>query len=124
MTMWAYRLEGPLTLVRYDVDAPRTDSLVEGEVLLRFRAGGVCGSDIARCLDGGDARVPGPFGLSLHEIVADVVASCGDLAVDDRVVGWVGRSIGLSEYVVTPWNQGLTPSARYRFNLSPVCYTP
>lgn len=99
--MWAYRLEGPLTLVRHEIDRPAASSVPEGNVLLRFRAGGICGSDIARCLDGGTAASPGPFGLSLHEIVGEVVETRSDLAVGERVAGWVGQSLGLCEYIVT-----------------------
>jgi threonine dehydrogenase-like Zn-dependent dehydrogenase len=69
--------------------------------MLAFRAGGICGSDIARCLDGGTAERPGLFGSSLHEIVGDVVFSRSDLDVGERVVGWVGRSLGLAELCVT-----------------------
>jgi L-iditol 2-dehydrogenase len=101
MTMWAYRLEGPLAFARHDIPEPHMDDVPEGSVVLRFRAGGVCGSDIARCLDGGTAARPGPYGMSLHEIVGDVVASRSDLPIGERVVGWVGRSLGLKEYIVT-----------------------
>ncbi|MDH4115828.1 MAG: zinc-binding dehydrogenase [Acidimicrobiia bacterium] len=97
--MWAYRLEGPLTFVRHEI--PRPEVIPDGYVMLRFRTGGICGSDLARCLDGGTATEPGPFGLSLHEIVGDVVASNSDLGVGTRVVGWVGQSLGLCEYAVT-----------------------
>lgn len=99
--MWAYRLEGPLTFVRHEVPEPTMDIVPEGSVVLRFLAGGVCGSDIARCLDGGSASHPGPFGLSLHEIVGEVVESRSDLTVGTRVVGWVGASLGLKELIVT-----------------------
>jgi threonine dehydrogenase-like Zn-dependent dehydrogenase len=101
MTMWAYRLDGPLTFSRHDIPEPRMDDVPDGSVVLRFRAGGVCGSDIARCLDGGSAARPGSYGLSLHEIVGDVVATRSDLPVGERVVGWVGRSLGLKELIVT-----------------------
>lgn len=99
--MWAYRLEGPLTFARHEVETPSGNDIPDGSVLLRFRAGGICGSDIARCLDGGTASRPGPFGLSLHEIVGEVIATRSDLAVGQRVVGWVGQSLGLAEFVVT-----------------------
>ena len=99
--MWAYRLDGPLSFSRHDIPEPGLDDVPDGSVVLRFRAGGICGSDIARCFDGGSAARPGPFGLSLHEIVGDVVATRSDLPVGERVVGWVGRSLGLREYIVT-----------------------
>jgi vacuolar-type H+-ATPase catalytic subunit A/Vma1 len=40
-----------------------------------------------RCLDGGTATVPGPFGLSMREIVGEVLASNAELALGSRVVG-------------------------------------
>jgi L-iditol 2-dehydrogenase len=97
--MWAYRLDGPLTFSRHDI--PEPEDVPDGSVLLRFLAGGVCGSDIARCLDGGTAATPGQYGLSLHEIVGEVIATRSDLVVGQRVVGWVGRSLGLMERIVT-----------------------
>jgi len=39
--------------------------------------------------------------LSLHEIVGRVVASNSDLEVGDRVVGWVGQSVGLKQFSET-----------------------
>lgn len=99
--MWAYRLEGPLTFARHEVDQPRPGDMLPGDVVLRFLAGGICGSDTARCLDAGCSSAPGAFGLSLHEIVGEVVESRSDLAVGDRVVGWVGQSLGLCEFVRT-----------------------
>lgn len=103
--MWAYRLEGPLHFVRHEIDRPAPDDLARGDVLLRFLAGGVCGSDIVRCREGAGSDRPAPFGLSLHEIVGEVVASRSDLAVGERVVGWVSDSHGLCEYVATPAQQ-------------------
>lgn len=100
--MWAYRLEEPSLYVRHEIDAPDPEQLVDGEVVLRFRTGGVCGSDLARFRSGGETLAPQPFGRSLHEIVGDVIASKSDLAVGDRVVGWVATLCGLSERVVTP----------------------
>lgn len=97
---WAYRLEGPLRFVREDVGPPR-DGLAGGQVLLRFLAGGICGSDIARCLEGAQGGGSGPLGWSLHEIVGEVVESRSDLAVGARVVGWVADTRGLREYIPT-----------------------
>jgi L-iditol 2-dehydrogenase len=99
--MWTYRLEGPLRLVRHEIAPPDESELVDGEVVLRFRTGGICGSDIPRCRDGVLGGGPPPYGFSLHEIVGDVVHSRSDLAVGAHVVGWVSRSSGLSEYVRT-----------------------
>jgi len=98
---WAYRLDGPLHFTQHDVEMPSDDTLVDGQVLLRFLAGGVCGSDIARCLDGAGRSGPQPDGWSLHEIVGEVVATRSDLKVGSRVVGWVANTCGLREYVPT-----------------------
>jgi L-iditol 2-dehydrogenase len=98
---WAYRLDGPLHFTRHDVAMPSDDMLADGQVLLRFLAGGVCGSDIARCLDGAGRSGPEPDGWSLHEIVGEVVATRSDLKVGSRVVGWVANTCGLREYVPT-----------------------
>ena len=105
--MWAYRLEGPLRFARHEVDAPTPESLPDGYVLLKFRAGGVCGSDIARCRNTGSGPNPEPYGRSLHEIVGDVVASNSEIAIGTRVVGWVSDTTGLREFVPTAANQVL-----------------
>lgn len=102
---WAYRLDGPLRFARHEVDPPSEAVLTEGQVLLRFLAGGICGSDIPRCRDGLGAEGAAPLGFSLHEIVGEVVATRADLTVGARVVGWVADSCGLREYVPTPANQ-------------------
>jgi L-iditol 2-dehydrogenase len=99
--MWAYRLEGPLHLVRHDIAPPQEAGLSNGEVIVRFLTGGICGSDIPRCRNGSGRPGPEPYGLSLHEIVGEVVATRSDLEVGQRVVGWISRSRGLCEYVRT-----------------------
>lgn len=99
--MWSYRLDGPLHYERVETPRPDFSAVSEGNVILEFLAGGICGSDIARCLDGGTESHPGPVGLSLHEIVGRVVASNSDLDVGERVVGWVGGSVGLKQYSET-----------------------
>ena len=102
---WAYRLEGPMQFVRHVVEPPTASDLVDGEVLLRFRVGGICGSDLPRCRDDVLTDEPAPFGRSLHEIVGDVVASRADLPPGERVVGWVASSNGLREFVPTAANE-------------------
>lgn len=99
--MWSYRLDGPLHYERFETAKPDLATVAEGNVIIEFLAGGICGSDIARCLDGGTEQNPGPIGLSLHEIVGRVVASNSDLPVGERVVGWVGHSVGLKQYIET-----------------------
>ncbi|MPZ72617.1 MAG: zinc-binding dehydrogenase [Nitriliruptorales bacterium] len=103
--MWAYRLEGPLRFERHEIDPPAAELLPDGSVLLKFRAGGVCGSDIARCKDAPPTHAPATFGWSLHEIVGEVVATNADLAVGTRVAGWVGDTTGLREFVPAAANQ-------------------
>lgn len=100
-SMWSYRLTGPMQFAVLDTARPQVAEIPEGSVVLEFLTGGVCGSDIARCLEGGALHTPGPIGSSLHEIVGRVVASKSDLAVGDRVVGWVGRSVGLKQFSIT-----------------------
>jgi len=65
-------------------DWPRP-SIGAGELLLRVRGCGLCGSDIAKIV-APDTKAPAVFG---HELVGDVVeagAGVRDLAVGDRVV--------------------------------------
>jgi len=100
-SMWAYRLDGPMHYSRFESDRPDFETVAEGNVILEFLAGGICGSDIARCIDGGTQNRPGPTGLSLHEIVGRVAASNSDLKVGERVVGWVGKSLGLKQFSET-----------------------
>jgi L-iditol 2-dehydrogenase len=100
-SMWSYQLVGPMQYAAVETPRPSAETLADGSVIVEFLTGGVCGSDIARYLDGGTESAPGPVGLSLHEIVGRVVASNSDLVVGDRVVGWVGKSLGLQQYIVT-----------------------
>jgi threonine dehydrogenase-like Zn-dependent dehydrogenase len=98
--MWAYRLEAPMRYERHEVEVPSDDSLQAGQVLLRFVSGGICGSDIPRFREGVGGGLE-PYGRSLHEIVGEVVASRADLAVGERVVGWVTDLCGLREYLTS-----------------------
>jgi threonine dehydrogenase-like Zn-dependent dehydrogenase len=99
--MWAYRMTEPGRMARVDV-ADDDGALGEGEVRLRTRVAGICGSDMPRfngvigqferSFDGGAAPA--------HEIVGDVVESrCDTLAIGDRVVGSLGMSGALAEFV-------------------------
>ncbi|HYJ70031.1 MAG TPA: zinc-binding dehydrogenase [Nocardioidaceae bacterium] len=90
-----------MRLVRHETAPPQEAELTPDEVVVRFRTGGICGSDIPRCRDVGTGPDPEPFGSSLHEIVGEIVASRSDLDVGQRVVGWATNSRGLSEYVRT-----------------------
>ena len=119
--MWAYRLEGPLHFVRHEIEPPSEQTLADGHVILRFLAGGVCGSDIVRCKDGMPTDGPQPFGRSLHEIVGEVVATRGDLEVGTRVVGWVADTSGLRELFPTDGRQLLpAPEAMSNTDAAPL----
>lgn len=106
--MWAYRLIAPYTFERVEI-ADRTErDLGAGQVLLRFLAAGVCGSDLPP-FRGVRGRVAGDDGRSaaekpgfpIHEVVGEVLASRHpEHRVGDRVVGWASGFDGLMEYVV------------------------
>ncbi|MBO0677149.1 zinc-binding dehydrogenase [Mycolicibacterium sp. S2-37] len=110
--MWSYRLVAPYTFERTERRAPAPHALSDGQVLLRFLAAGVCGSDIPG-FRGTRGRVPGDRGLSaaekdgfpIHEIAGEVLASRhpGHQPAD-RVVGWASGFDGLAEQVVSDGN--------------------
>lgn len=105
--MWAHVLDGPMRLERVEVPDPLDADLPEGQVVLRFLAGGLCGSDLPafkglrRLVDQG--RSTGPVvGAPMHEIVGEVVRSNDPSAIEgSTVVGWAEQSNALAEYVVT-----------------------
>lgn len=106
--MWSYRLIAPYTFARQDVPRPSPEALADGEVLLRFHAAGVCGSDLPG-FRGSQGRLPGDTGCSaaemdgfpIHEIAGEVLASAHpEHRVGDHVVGWASGFDGLMEHVV------------------------
>ena len=102
--MWAYRLTAARQLDLVEVPTPRGDRLRPGEVLLRTRTGGICGSDAPKFA--GLTGVPGRLGYPLHEVVGEVVASrCAEVVVGAQVVGWAAASDGMAEYVTTYGDQ-------------------
>lgn len=104
--MWAYRATGPLSFERITVARPTADDLVAGDVIVRPRIGGICGSDLPEARGLMPTRTPASGLGPLHEIVGDVVHSTGDrVQVGDRVVGWVKDQHGLSEYVIAAERQ-------------------
>ncbi len=121
--MWSYRLVAPYTFERSDIPEKTGDSLDDGQVLVRFMAAGVCGSDLPgfRGFQGRLARDAGTSvadmdGFPIHEIVGEVVeARHRSHGVGDRVVGWASGFDGLMEYVVAD-GDGL---ARFDPSLSP-----
>jgi L-iditol 2-dehydrogenase len=122
---WAQLLSGPGRFGEpVEVPAPNTADLLEGQVVVATRAGGICGSDLPRFLGrpyghpddlGGTAtRVPG---FPMHEIVGEIVASRHPShAEGDMVVGWASSYLGLAELVVgdgdelAPYDPALTPT--------------
>ncbi len=114
--MWSYRLVAPYTFERTTLPDTSSESLTEGQVLLRFRAAGVCGSDMP-AFRGARGKIAGDTGISaaekdgfpIHEIVGEVIASRHPEHVNgDRVVGWASGFDGLMELVVADGN-GLAP---------------
>ena len=114
--MWSYRLVAPYTFERTERPVPAAESLADGQVLLRFLAAGVCGSDLPG-FRGARGRVPGDDGplaaekdgFPVHEIAGEVIASRHpDHRAGDRVAGWASGFDGLNEQVVSDGN-GLAP---------------
>jgi L-iditol 2-dehydrogenase len=114
--VWSYRLVAPYTFERTSKPDKTADTLADGQVLLRFMAAGVCGSDIP-AFRGVRGKIHGDQGTSaadmdgfpIHEIVGDVLASRHpDHEEGDRVVGWASGFDGLMERVVSDGN-GLAP---------------
>ncbi|SDS92146.1 zinc-binding dehydrogenase [Microlunatus soli] len=97
--MWAYRLSGPERLERIEVAEP--DDPADGDVVVRFGTGGICGSDVpkfhrAELHSGRDLVGPG---WPLHELTGTVALSRSPrFATGDRVVGFVRGAAGLAEY--------------------------
>jgi len=103
--VWALRQPAPYEFERVEVPGPDPRELAPGEVLLRFRLGGICGSDLPVFAGVRDDEFShtGTVGAPLHEIVGDVVASAaGRLKAGDRVVGKVATSDGLREVLRVP----------------------
>ncbi len=98
--MWAHRLSAPGRLEA--VEAPEPGDPGPGDVVARFEAGGICGSDLPSFLGTldlltGDSH--GQPGYPLHELVGEVVASAADdVPVGARIVGWAKGHLGLAEY--------------------------
>jgi threonine dehydrogenase-like Zn-dependent dehydrogenase len=106
--MWSHRLVAPYTFEQTEVPQPSVESLADGQVLLRFLAAGVCGSDIPG-FRGTRGKLAGDCGTSaaemdgfpIHEIVGEVIASRHpEHQRGDRVVGWASGFDGLRESVV------------------------
>lgn len=116
--MWSMQLKAAQYLVMGTAPTPDPAQLSAGTTLVRFAAGGICGSDLpyyrgdpnALAVDG----APTP-GFPLHELAGDVVATTDPtLQPGMAVVGWATSQNGLSEYVVTT-NDSLWPYDRDAF---------
>lgn len=101
--MWAQTLTAPQRFAMREVASPGEAGLAAGEVLLRLRAGSVCGSDLA-CFRGESETGTGIYGVPgrpMHEVVGTVVSAGGSgFAAGQRVVGWAKWMRGLAEFVV------------------------
>ncbi|MHA3022575.1 zinc-binding dehydrogenase [Mycobacterium sp. BMJ-28] len=104
--MWGYRLVAPYTFERIDLPEPAAPGT--GQVLLRFLAAGICGSDLPG-FRGTQGKLPGDTGcraaemdgFPVHEIVGEVLASAHPAhQPGDRVVGWASGFDGLMAQVV------------------------
>lgn len=111
--MWSYRIVAPYQFERSSIPDTTPDALADGQVLLRFLAAGVCGSDMP-AFRGVRGLLPGDHGRSgaekdgfpIHEVVGEVIASRNDRhRTGDRLVGWASGFDGLMERVVTDGNQ-------------------
>ncbi|WP_156687594.1 zinc-binding dehydrogenase [Mycobacterium sp. Marseille-P9652] len=122
--MWSYRIVAPYQFERTSIPEKTPDHLAEGEVLLRFSAAGICGSDLP-AFRGAKGRLPGDDGTSaaekdgfpIHEVAGEVIASRHpDHRTGDRVVGWASGFDGLMERVISdggmlaPYDPALRPA--------------
>ncbi|MEB3020184.1 zinc-binding dehydrogenase [[Mycobacterium] crassicus] len=107
--MWAHRLIAPYEFEQVEVPDLTEQQVGDGQVLLRFVAAGVCGSDLP-AFRGAQGRLPGDDGAGaaekngfpIHEIVGDVVVSRHPRhRAGDRVVGWASGFDGLMEQVIS-----------------------
>ena len=122
--MWSYRIVAPYAFERTTIPDKTPECLTEGQVLLRFLAAGVCGSDMP-AFRGAKGRLPGDDGSSaaekdgfpIHEVAGEVIASRHpEHRPGDRVVGWASGFDGLMESIVSdgdglaPYDPALTPA--------------
>ncbi|WP_459965636.1 alcohol dehydrogenase catalytic domain-containing protein, partial [Mycobacterium avium] len=122
--MWCYRIVAPYRFEPTAIDDKTPECLADGQVLLRFSAAGVCGSDLP-AFRGARGRLPGDDGRSgpekdgfpIHEVAGEVIASRHPAhRPGDRVVGWASGFDGLMERVVSdgdglaPYDPALSPA--------------
>jgi L-iditol 2-dehydrogenase len=122
--VWSYRITAPYQFQRTSIADKTADDLADHQVLVRFSAAGVCGSDLPG-FRGVRGRIPGDDGpggpekdgFPIHEVAGEVIASRHpDHRPGDRVVGWASGFDGLMERVVSngdglaPYDPALTPA--------------
>lgn len=122
--MWSYRIVAPYEFQRTSIPDKTPECLTNGQVLLRFQAAGVCGSDLPG-FRGAKGRLPGDDGRSaaekdgfpIHEVAGEVLASRHpDHRPGDLVVGWASGFDGMMELVVSdgaglaPYDPALSPA--------------
>jgi threonine dehydrogenase-like Zn-dependent dehydrogenase len=122
--VWSYRIIAPYQFERTSIAEKTPENLADGQVLLRFLAAGVCGSDLPS-FRGAKGRIPGDDGPSaaekdgfpIHEVAGEVIASRHpEHRPGDRVVGWASGFDGMMERVVSdgnglaPYDPSLTPA--------------
>lgn len=98
---WVFALDGP-EVVKQLISVAETVPLGPGQVRLRFRAAGLCGSDMPQLRGMPIFSVNGNHdGAPIHEIVGEVIETASDrLVVGDQVVGTGGAAAGLAEILV------------------------
>jgi L-iditol 2-dehydrogenase len=110
--VWSHRIIAPYLFERTSIPDKTPEQLADGQVLLRYLAAGVCGSDLP-AFRGARGRLPGDDGPSaaekdgfpIHEIAGEVIASRHpDHRPGDRVVGWASGFDGLMERVISDGN--------------------
>jgi L-iditol 2-dehydrogenase len=110
--MWSYQLVAPYLFERTTVPEYSSERLAQGQVLLRFLAAGICGSDMpgfrgtqGRLSADTGASTAGIVGFPIHEIAGEVIASRHpEHSLGDRVVGWASGFDGLQEQVIADGN--------------------
>jgi L-iditol 2-dehydrogenase len=122
--VWSYRIIAPYVFERTEIADKTSECLAGRQVLLKFLAAGVCGSDLP-AFRGSKGRLPGDDGRSaaekdgfpIHEVAGEVIASRHpDHRPGDLVAGWASGFDGMMERVVSngdglaPYDTALTPA--------------